>query len=275
MNKIFGEDSLEWWVDLTAVLLDVDLEAWFSHQQDVLGPLKPSILQLVRDLGIVELRHLEVDVPDIGKHADHVGNTKLFSHTSHDVPSLKARRNFSLQDAADIVERLSHLQSIGNQDSRSTPLDDILDMVKVQIFVKNYFRRLVHSIKTIVTYEEDIQFQIGALFLVLDVRQSSLQDFIDGLKLVANLLGVGAVLLRCLLQAVCIEYGKVIVVLVDLCHRPVEQLDQLLLPVLPPIVVWIIGLAVSWVLNVLSGERAVVPVENAHLPTVLGCHRPR
>ena len=93
---IVEEDSLEGWIDLAAILFYVDLEPWFGNQQDVLGPLETSILQLIRDLGVVELGHLEVDVPDIGKHADHVGNTKLFSHTSHDVPSLKAEKKLQL-----------------------------------------------------------------------------------------------------------------------------------------------------------------------------------
>ena len=176
--------------------------------------------------------------------------------------------------ASDFVEMISHLQSVGNQNSRSAPLDNILDVVKVEIFVEHNFGGLVHSIQAIITYEEDIQFQICSFFLVLDVRQSSLQDFIDGLQLIANLLRVGTVLLRCFLQAVGIEDGKVVVILVDLCHCPVEQLDQLLLPVLAPVVIWIIGLAVLNVLDVLPGERAVVPVENTHLPSVFCCHRP-
>ena len=86
-------NSLERWEDLAAVLLYVDLESRLGHQQDVLGPLETSILQLIRDLGVVELGHLEVDVPDIGKDANHVGNTKLSSHASHDVPSLEMERN--------------------------------------------------------------------------------------------------------------------------------------------------------------------------------------
>ena len=174
--------------------------------------------------------------------------------------------------ASDFVEMISHLQSVGNQNSRSAPLDNILDVVKVEIFVEHNFGGLVHSIQAIVTYEEDIQLQVSSLFLVLDVGQSSLQDLVNGLKLVANLLRIRTVLLRCFLQAVGIEYGKVVVILVDLRHSPVEQLDQLLLAVLPPVVIWIIGFAVSWLLNVLSGKSAVVPVENTHLPSVLGCH---
>ena len=82
----------------------MDLEPWFGHQQDVLGPLETSVLQLIRDLRVVELGHLEVDVPDVGKHADHVGHTQLSSHAGHDVPGLEAERNYSLLFAADIVE---------------------------------------------------------------------------------------------------------------------------------------------------------------------------
>ena len=177
--------------------------------------------------------------------------------------------------AAHVVGTIAHLRSIGNQNRRATPLDDILNVIKVEVIVKHNFGRLVHSIQTIVTYKEDIQLQISSLFLVLDVRKSSLQDLIDGLELVANLLRIGTVLLRRFLQAVRIEYGKVVVILVDLGHRPVEQLDQLLLAVLPPVVIWIIGLAISWLLNVLAGKSAVVPVENTHLPSVLLCRGPK
>ena len=83
MNKaqqkflIVGENSLEWWIDLAAILFYVDLEPWFGDQQDVLSPLETSVLELIGDLGVVELRHLEVDVPDVGEDAHHVGNTQL------------------------------------------------------------------------------------------------------------------------------------------------------------------------------------------------------
>ena len=87
---IVEEDSLEGWIDLAAILFYVDLEPWFGDQQDVLGPLETSVLQLIRDLGVVELGHLEVDVPDVGKHADHVGHAQLSSHAGHDVPGLEA-----------------------------------------------------------------------------------------------------------------------------------------------------------------------------------------
>ena len=55
----------------------MDLKPWLGHEENVLGPLQPAVLQLIGDLGIVELWHLEVDVPDVGKDAHHVGNTQL------------------------------------------------------------------------------------------------------------------------------------------------------------------------------------------------------
>ena len=69
-----------------------------------------------------------------------------------------------------------------------------------------------------------------------------------------------------------IQYGKVVVILMDLGHCSVEQLDQLLLAVLAPVVIGIVRFAVAWLLDVLARQLAVVPVEHAHLSPVLSRH---
>ena len=49
-------------------------------------------------------------------------------------------------------------------------MDDILDVVKVEIVVQHHLGCLVHSVEAIVTNQKNIELQICALLLVLDVR---------------------------------------------------------------------------------------------------------
>ena len=76
---------------LGAVRVDDDLEAGLGDQEDVLGPGEAAVVEVGGDLGVVEAGDLEVDVPHVGGHADHVGHAQLVprGEAAHDVTSLK------------------------------------------------------------------------------------------------------------------------------------------------------------------------------------------
>ena len=76
---------------LGAVRVDDDLEAGLGDQEDVLGPGEAAVVEVVWYLGVVEAGDLEVDVPDVGGHANHVGHAQLVTsgEATQDISSLE------------------------------------------------------------------------------------------------------------------------------------------------------------------------------------------
>ena len=79
--------------DLGAVGVDHDLESGLGHEEDVLGPGEAAVLEVVGDLGIVQGGDLQVDVPDIGGHANHVGYAQLVTsgESTQNISSLECK----------------------------------------------------------------------------------------------------------------------------------------------------------------------------------------
>ena len=130
----------------------------------------PSIVQILRDLRIVQSWGLQVHIPHIGTHTNHVGHSFLVSKPFHDISSLGIA-NVS----PDNLKSLAYPESKGNQNSGSPSLNDELRVVELQIVVKNNLGGEVDTVQAVVTEQQDIQLQVSSLLLGFDIRQAALK----------------------------------------------------------------------------------------------------
>ena len=61
-------------------------------------------------------------------------------------------------------------------------MDYKLGVIELQVVVQDNLGSLVHTIKAVVTEQQDVQLQVSPLFLGLDVRESALKKYIIVLK---------------------------------------------------------------------------------------------
>ena len=71
----------------------------------------------------------------------------------------------------------AHPQCEGHEDAGAAPLDDVLRVVELEVVVQHDLGRLVHAVEAVVAQQQDVQLQVRALLLSLDVRQAALEIY--------------------------------------------------------------------------------------------------